>query len=443
MWTLQHFQQIGLLALEASAVSVLLLILFRLRTFFGLAPLYIVLGSFQYMQSILASSIYIDLVPGIMVSPGSVVLFSANLFALLVVYICEDADEVRKLIYGLVAANLSLSFLTLLFRRYLQDPTTTNFFNLPLALFSQDLRAMILGSATFLADVLLIIIVFEALSRITARFFFLRAYLALAGVLALDTILFVTGCFVERPEYSKMLVSGLVGKSMTALFYAGILALFFHFFDKSESASAHNEGEIKDLFGVLTYRQKFEALRRRLMRDPLTGIFNRRFFDEFLPSELERSQKLGVSTSLLMIDVDHFKQINDQHGHQQGDRVLARIAQILTDCSRSSDAACRFGGEEFAIVMPDADNHAARRLAQRVQERLLDHAGPGQEGTETRGITATIGIATFPQGAETHEDLVELADRRLYAGKKAGRNCIVDATGVVNSDAFRLSKKVG
>ncbi len=441
MLTLQHLQQTGSLALEACAVAILLLILFRLRTFFGLAPLYIVLGSFQYMQSILASSIYIDLAPGVMVSPGSVVLFSANLFALLLIYICEDASEVRKLIYGLVAANLSLSFLTLLFRRYLHDPTTTNFFNLPLALFSQDLRAMVLGSATFLADVLLIIIVFEALSRVTSRFFFLRAYLALTGVLALDTALFVTGCFIERPEYLKMLVSGLVGKSVTSLFFAAVLAIFLHFFDGSDLASGHREGEIKDLFGVLTYRQKFEALRRRLMRDPLTGIFNRRFFDEFLPGELERSGKLGVPTSLLMIDVDHFKQVNDQHGHQQGDRVLARIAQILTDCSRSSDAPCRFGGEEFAVVMPDADNHAARRLAQRVQQRLCDQLGPGQPGTGD-GITATIGIATFPHGAKTPDELVELADRRLYAGKKAGRDCIVDATGIVNADAFRFSKRV-
>ncbi len=429
MWTLQHLQQIALLALETSVVATILLLLFRARSLFGLSPLYIVLGGFQYLQAILASLLYFEIMPGIMVSPGSVVLFAANLFAVLLVYIREDATEARKLIYGLLAANLVLALLTLLFGRHLSDSASRDFLNLSAALSGQDLQAMTLGSMVLLADGLLIIILFEALSRFSANFLFLRIYFALAGVLAFDSLVFVTVCFAQRPEYGAMLVSGLVGKSLTSMFFALFLTGYFTFFGRREYASAHAETEIKDIFQVLTYRQKFEALRKRLVRDPLTGIFNRRFFEEFLPEELARSHKLGLPTSLLMIDVDHFKQINDRYGHQQGDRVLQWIAQVLTECSRSSDAACRYGGEEFAIVMPDANNAAARGLAERIRRRLRDRFSNSWMLGELE-ITATIGIATFPHGAAEAPDLIELADQRLYEGKKAGRDCVVDAEGV-------------
>lgn len=431
MFGVEHVRQTALLGLEAVGVSVLLLSLFRMRSQWGLSPLYITLGTFQHMQAFLASSLYVDVFPGVMVSPGSSVLFVGSLFAALLVYIREDAAEARKLIYGLVVANFALSLLTLLFRLHLASPLSHNLFNLPQELFVQDFRVMAVGTVALVADVIAIIILFEALSRLTGRFVYLRIYLSLASVLALDTAFFVTCSFYDNPLYEQMLVSGLVGKSLTALFFAAILTAYLRFFERFEFALPREDAEISDIFKVLTYRQRYEALRKRLTLDPLTGIFNRRFFDEFLPGELERSHKLGLPASLLMIDVDEFKKINDRHGHPQGDRILQTVAKTLKEGVRSSDAACRYGGDEFVIVMPDADNLAARRLADCLRARLDERFQALEETAPGASATVTIGIATFPTGAVTAGQLVDLADQRLYAGKQAGRDCVVDAHGDV------------
>ncbi len=133
--------QIALLAIEASLVSGLLLALFHKRSAWGLSPLYIALGVFQHMQVVLAMGVYVD-IGGLVVSPGSVVLFTASLFAVLLVYVEKDASEARKLIYGLLLANAVLSGLSLLAALHLKSPATRNVFNLPQEFFVQDMRVM-------------------------------------------------------------------------------------------------------------------------------------------------------------------------------------------------------------------------------------------------------------------------------------------------------------
>ncbi|RMG20306.1 MAG: diguanylate cyclase [Deltaproteobacteria bacterium] len=154
--------------------------------------------------------------------------------------------------------------------------------------------------------------------------------------------------------------------------------------------------------------------------DPLTGLFNRRHLMDLLETELDRARRHGTPLALLVVDVDHFKAINDTHGHQMGDRVLVAIAKKLKSCLRKHDLIARYGGEEFVVLLP----HTGRTEAAATGEKLRD-AVAGAPFTETAGIpiTVSIGAATYPDaGLETVDDLLLRADEALYRAKALGRD---------------------
>jgi diguanylate cyclase (GGDEF)-like protein/PAS domain S-box-containing protein len=150
--------------------------------------------------------------------------------------------------------------------------------------------------------------------------------------------------------------------------------------------------------------------------DGLTGLKNRRAFAERLSDEVSRSRRAGTPVSLLLLDIDHFKQFNDAFGHPRGDDVLRLVARILQRGVRDTDFAARFGGEEFAVILPDTGRDEAPLLAER-----LRHAVECAEWTE-RGVTVSVGTATLGADAVSADTLVELADRALYRSKERGRN---------------------
>jgi diguanylate cyclase (GGDEF)-like protein len=172
------------------------------------------------------------------------------------------------------------------------------------------------------------------------------------------------------------------------------------------------------LLEVEKARGKAEALSQL---DPLTGLYNRRHFFSVAEQELERSARNHHCVSVIMLDIDHFKNINDSHGHRTGDMVLQEIARKIGDTIRTIDTPCRYGGEEFAILLPETDLSASEligcRLRQVMEEMRID------TGAGTILITASVGIASLSDGNYTKADvLVEMADRALYEAKKAGRN---------------------
>ena len=156
--------------------------------------------------------------------------------------------------------------------------------------------------------------------------------------------------------------------------------------------------------------------------DPLTGLVNRRVLVERLQTELERARRYESSVTVLMIDLDHFKRINDQHGHLVGDEVLKQVAVLLTSAVRSVDLVARYGGEEFVILLPETPPMGATTFAERIRERM--EAADFSAGTGERlGVTTSIGLATFPgPRIETVEDLLARADEALYRAKADGRN---------------------
>jgi diguanylate cyclase (GGDEF)-like protein/PAS domain S-box-containing protein len=169
-----------------------------------------------------------------------------------------------------------------------------------------------------------------------------------------------------------------------------------------------------------------EVLRSQSIRDPLTGLYNRRFMEESMERELRRATRGQQQVALLMVDVDHFKRFNDTFGHQAGDAVLHAFGNLLKSGRRGGDVVCRYGGEEFAFVLPGASLDSARLRAERLREEIkrLDVRHFGQR---LEAVTLSIGIAVFPDNAESAEQLVKAADDALYRAKEEGRDRIVSA----------------
>jgi diguanylate cyclase (GGDEF)-like protein len=167
-------------------------------------------------------------------------------------------------------------------------------------------------------------------------------------------------------------------------------------------------------------------LRQEAIRDPLTGLYNRRYLHETFPRELARSKRQRSRLSLIMLDVDHFKQLNDTQGHLAGDAVLAGLGSTIIENSRLGDLPCRFGGEEFLLLLPDTPLEAATAKAEEIRRHV--EAQVFASGDQTPGITVSAGVASAPAHGDSPEELVKSADSALYAAKAAGRNCVAVCT---------------
>ena len=175
-------------------------------------------------------------------------------------------------------------------------------------------------------------------------------------------------------------------------------------------------------------------LREQAIRDPLTNLFNRRYLEETLDRELARAARDDYSICLIMIDLDHFKRINDTHGHEAGDVVLKTLADTLSQESRRGDFACRYGGEEFVVVMPNITMDTASARAEALRNILHDLRIP--YGYYKLKVTVSMGIACYPVNGQSREVILRAADQAMYAAKEAGRNHIL------SYDQLKLSEEV-
>ena len=167
-----------------------------------------------------------------------------------------------------------------------------------------------------------------------------------------------------------------------------------------------------------------DALREQSIRDVLTGLHNRRFLEESLARELARAEREKHSLAAFMLDVDHFKRFNDQHGHEAGDAVLRALGNALRESVRGGDIACRFGGEEFTVVLPRTDTAHAREWAERLMRRVRSmEVKSGAQALP--GVTISMGLAMFPGDGANAETLLQAADLALYEAKRAGRDRLV------------------
>ena len=163
-----------------------------------------------------------------------------------------------------------------------------------------------------------------------------------------------------------------------------------------------------------------EELQEQAIRDPLTGLYNRRFLEESLDRELAHARRDKRNICIAMIDVDNFKSFNDRYGHKVGDMILKSLGDILLANTRKSDVSCRYGGEEFVVVMPNATTEGARKRAHHWRKafQLLQNSFNGQE----LQATISVGLASFPADGKDWETVLHAADEALYESKRRGKN---------------------
>jgi diguanylate cyclase (GGDEF)-like protein len=183
---------------------------------------------------------------------------------------------------------------------------------------------------------------------------------------------------------------------------------------------------------MITQKLNYEFLKKNYdiafsqsRTDPLTGLFNLRSFWEDLDRELARARRYNRQCTLAMLDIDWFKQFNDRHGHLQGDDVLKKAAEILSEHIRTSDIAARYGGEEFIVIMPETGKELALLVGEKLRMAFAEFPFPLEESQPGGSLTISIGIATFPQDAATSRELVDMADKALYRAKEGGRNRVM------------------
>jgi diguanylate cyclase (GGDEF)-like protein len=179
----------------------------------------------------------------------------------------------------------------------------------------------------------------------------------------------------------------------------------------------------------LNLRQKLES---QSIRDGLTGLFNRTFMEVALEREMSRAMRQGKQVAVLMADIDHFKQFNDTFGHEAGDIVLREVAESMRLGVRGEDIVCRYGGEEFIVIMPEITTHAATERAELLR-RMVSDLALRYHGQPLRQVTISIGVAMFPDNSDHADELLRCADHAMYAAKHKGRNRVVAADSSIRA----------
>jgi diguanylate cyclase (GGDEF)-like protein len=168
--------------------------------------------------------------------------------------------------------------------------------------------------------------------------------------------------------------------------------------------------------------KKLEEAKELSITDSLTGLFNRRYLDGRLEEEYLRAKRYNLVLSLAIMDIDDFKLFNDAEGHLAGDHILKELARIMTGSVRSHDILARFGGEEFAIIMPQTSKTEAYIISERIREDIRHHFIPTWKSYPKKRITICSGISTYPECGAAKEDIIRHADRALYKAKSLGKD---------------------
>jgi diguanylate cyclase (GGDEF)-like protein len=214
-----------------------------------------------------------------------------------------------------------------------------------------------------------------------------------------------------------------------------IVGCFYLMSEKPDTINAHIEKAVRrsgeQIALALSNLKLQERLRDQSIRDPLTKLFNRRYLEETMDRELDRARRKELQLGVMVLDIDHFKKYNDTRGHDAGDALLAQFAKLLMDGIRQEDIACRYGGEEFVIIMPGANAEITRDRAQRICDatrRMKITIGSEIFG----GVTVSIGVSCYPVHGLRTEDLITIADQALYTAKHSGRDQVRVAEALIS-----------
>lgn len=393
--------------------------LLRARTRIGLGAFFCALGVMHFLETYLASILYVSLPFGIVTSPGSTVLFTGKLMMLLLLYIREDAVVVRQPIYGLLFGNVLLFALAFVMRKHvavaLAPGRATDF-----AFLNEMGALMVWGTAILFFDCIIIILLYERSRDWFGDRVFPRLALSGALVLTFDQAAFFAGLHLLTGAGVDVLIGGWFAKMGAVALYTALAGTYLVYFERPIRRRT-DAPRIWDVFDTLTYRERYEDLLARTGCDALTGALDRHSLEAHGRRPVEHAAAAGRPLALLLVDIDHFKSFNDKFGHAAGDKMLKRIALDIMAAARVSDFTYRYGGEEFVVIADGVNPDDALALAERMRRRI---AGAAASNPDAR-VTVSIGIATCARDAIDYDRLFEIADKRLYQAKAAGRNRIV------------------
>jgi diguanylate cyclase (GGDEF)-like protein len=406
-----------LLLVEAGFYFVFMVGLLHLRHQLGIGVFIAALGVMHFLETYLAAVFYVKLPFGV-ISPGSSVLFSGKLMMILLLYVKEDAAVVRAPIYGLLAGN----FLTVGLGFILSHHQTIGVVPgriADLAFIDEMGWLMLWGTTLLYVDSLAVILLYERLGRVFRRNTALRFFVSGVVVLTFDQIGFYAALHLLNDAPIEVFWGGWIAKMMAASAYAVLITVYLHY--SRISAVPVSPRPIADIFADLTFRERYEDLLDRSGRDALTGIYDRSRLEFEAPRVLAAMLAAGKPMALMIIDADHFKDVNDRFGHLAGDGVLKETAACLQRALRGGDRLFRFGGEEFVVICEDISPAVTAERAEALR-RTVEAEIRRPDGVP---VTVSIGVANSLNDGVTLNALLSAADTRLYAAKHAGRNRIL------------------
>ncbi|MER8445928.1 GGDEF domain-containing protein [Mesorhizobium sp. M1066] len=419
-----------LLLAEAVVYFSVMVTLFRFRRRIGLGVFICALGVMHFLETYLASVFYVALPFG-MVSPGSAVLFSGKLVMLLLLYMKEDAATVRQPIYGLLLGNALMIGLVLLLRLHVIAALPDG--RLPdIGFIDQMGWLMVWGTTLLFVDAILIILLYEKLGRHLRKAPFARILISVACVLTFDQAGFFTALHFVAGAPIAVFFGGWFAKMAAAVTFSTMLVAYLKWFEERQITAPRG---LTDIFDTLTYRERYEALVEHVGRDGLTGLLHRGRFDADGEAAVQTSLRTARPLSLLIIDVDHFKSINDRFGHAEGDKVLKAVAALLREVASPEDQVFRIGGEEFAIL--SSRPHSVTRLF----GESIRHAIKASAATSRFEFTVSAGVSSVSETTRCLADLFALADQRLYKAKSTGRDRVIGEPGGQEADTAAARTK--
>jgi diguanylate cyclase (GGDEF)-like protein len=193
----------------------------------------------------------------------------------------------------------------------------------------------------------------------------------------------------------------------------------------SASELTHLDNIVRYVAAIIDKTILFHNTKELAYTDSLTGIFNRRYFDQRYTREVLRARRYHRSLAILMIDIDHFKKYNDTFGHLLGDEILKKVATVFSINLRRADILCRYGGEEFVVILPESDLNHGHMVAEKLRKSLMEIEFDGEEHMPQRQLTISIGVSAYPETGNSEKDILAKADQALYEAKKSGRNRVV------------------
>jgi len=447
-----------LLFIEAMAVYLLVLGAHSLRHRYGKAYFYALLGGTTAIMSWVTDAGAQVTVAGVTFVVGSTIFYTALLLGVFVVYVFDGPRNTQIAITTVMGVLIMMPLIAGLLHFQAGLIEAGNLARVPIP----SLRINTASVFTTFVDLIFLAVAWEFLGRPGFRVnLWLRSYLTLLGVMVLDVVLFNTAAFLGTEQYLSILQGTLSSRLVISIFSFPLLYGYLRWQKNKEEVSIINrpvlsilqrmfrieeeltraqkeierrktaERERDEVIQQLQesreqYKKLVEKYRKASITDELTGVPNRRYFNRSLEKEWGRAAREGQPLSVLIMDIDHFKDFNDHAGHLEGDKLLGATAQALSAVpKRPGDLFARFGGDEFAMILPNTDKKGALTVAKNCRAKLEEVGFPNGYTQDPPFVTVSIGVSSMvpDQNAEP-DDIVKLADRALFTAKEKGRNRI-------------------